>query len=145
MPTCDLSVQGSRSLKIKGCFSQAERGELCSRADIGDLTSFHPIRTEAAKCILMQSAYRQADRGKGSPMSDTLPVIAPMQDPSGRVASGARHGGRLVRRTFLIALALVCGGLLTSGVVELVFRYRESVEGIGALQRGRAQRGALKI
>jgi len=28
-------------------------------------------------------------------------------------------------RPFLIALALVCGGCLTSGVVELVFRYRE--------------------
>ena len=49
-------------------------------------------------------------------MSDTIPPIASAQDPSGRAASGARRGGRLVRRTFLIALALVCGGLLTSGV-----------------------------
>jgi signal transduction histidine kinase len=78
-------------------------------------------------------------------MSDTLPSIAPAQDPSGRAASGARHGGRLVRRTFLLALALVCGGLLTSGVVELVFRYRESVEAIGALQREMAQGAAFKI
>jgi signal transduction histidine kinase len=50
-----------------------------------------------------------------------------------------------VRRTFLIALALVCGGLLTSGVVEVVFRYRESVEAIGALQREMAQGAAFKI
>jgi signal transduction histidine kinase len=78
-------------------------------------------------------------------MSDSLPSIAPAQDPSGQDASGARHGGRLVRRTFLIALALVCGGLLTSGGVELVFRYRESVEAIGALQREMAQGAAFKI
>ena len=58
---------------------------------------------------------------------------------------GAQHGGRLVRRTFLVALALVCGGLLTSGAVELVFRYRESVEAIGALQREMAQGAAFKI
>src|SRR5438128_6893337 len=62
-----------------------------------------------------------------------------------RLPRGSRHGGRLVRRTFLIALALVCGGLLTSGVVELVFRYRESVEAIGALQREMAQGAAFKI
>src|SRR5215468_10425488 len=107
--------------------------------------SFHPIRTEAAKCILMRSAYRQVDSGEGSPMSDTLPSIAPAQDPSGRAVSGARHDGRLVQRTFLMALALVCGGLLTSGGVELVFRYRESIEAIGALQREMAQGAAFKI
>ena len=45
-------------------------------------------------------------------------------------APGSRGGGRLLRRTFLIALVLVSGGLLTSGAVELFFRYRESVEGI---------------
>src|SRR6266705_631121 len=78
-------------------------------------------------------------------MSNTLPSIASAQDPSGRAASGAQRGGRLVRRTFLIALALVCGGLLTSGGVELVFRYRESVEAIGALQREMAQGAAFKI
>ena len=78
-------------------------------------------------------------------MSDTLLSIASAQDPSGHAAPGARHGGRLVRRTFLIALALVCGGLLTSGGVELVFRYRESVEAIGALQREMAQGAAFKI
>jgi len=72
-------------------------------------------------------------------MNDVPTSGPPAQDPSGQVASGARRGGRLVRRTFLIALALVCGGLLTSGGVELLFRYRESVEAIGALQREMAQ------
>ncbi|HEY5865499.1 MAG TPA: cache domain-containing protein, partial [Candidatus Tectomicrobia bacterium] len=67
------------------------------------------------------------------------------RSPSSQAVPGAQHGGRLVRRTFLIALALVCGGLLTSGAVELVFRYRESVEAIGALQREMAQGAAFKI
>src|SRR3989441_2742228 len=58
---------------------------------------------------------------------------------------GSRSGGRLLRRTFLIALVLVSGGLLTSGAVELFFRYRESVEGIWALQREMAQGAAFKI
>ena len=58
---------------------------------------------------------------------------------------GNRGGGRLLRRTFIIALVLVSGGLLTSGAVELFFRYRESVEGIWALQREMAQGAAFKI
>jgi signal transduction histidine kinase len=78
-------------------------------------------------------------------MNDVLNATPPTQDQSGQAAPAVRHGGRLVRRTFLIALALVCGGLLISGVVELVFRYRESVEAIGALQREMAQGAAFKI
>ena len=69
----------------------------------------------------------------------------PNRGQSSHAVPGAQHGGRLVRRTFLVALALVCGGLLTSGAVELVFRYRESVEAIGALQREMAQGAAFKI
>ena len=49
----------------------------------------------------------------------------------------ARRGkaGSLLRRTFLIALVLVSGGLITSSAVELFFRYRESVEAIWSLPR----------
>jgi signal transduction histidine kinase len=69
----------------------------------------------------------------------------PNRGQSSHAVPGAQRGGRLVRRTFLVALALVCGGLLTSGGVELVFRYRESVEAIGALQREMAHGAAFKI
>ncbi len=62
-----------------------------------------------------------------------------------RATPGSRGGGRLLRRTFIIALVLVSGGLLTSGAVELFFRYRESVAGIWALQREMAQGAAFKI
>jgi hypothetical protein len=57
----------------------------------------------------------------------------------------SRGGGRLLRRTFVIALLLVGGTLITSGVGELFFRYRESVEAIGALQREMAQGAAFKL
>ena len=59
---------------------------------------------------------------------------------------GARAaGGRLVRRTFVIALVLVSSGLLAGGTVELFLRYRESVESIWVLQREMAQGAAFKI
>jgi hypothetical protein len=37
------------------------------------------------------------------------------------------RAGGLLRRTFITALVLVSGGLITSSAVELFFRYRESV------------------
>src|SRR5262245_22054803 len=67
------------------------------------------------------------------------------QTQGSRAIPGSRSGGRLLRRTFIIALVLVSGGLLTSGAVELFFRYRESVEGIWVLQREMAQGAAFKI
>jgi signal transduction histidine kinase len=62
-----------------------------------------------------------------------------------RPAGESSSGSRLLRRTFAIALLLVSGGLLTSGIVELFFRHRESVEAITALQREMAQGAAFKI
>ncbi|MFQ5932426.1 MAG: cache domain-containing protein, partial [Nitrospiraceae bacterium] len=67
------------------------------------------------------------------------------RSPSGESRSESRRSGRLLRRTFVIALLLVSGGLITSGGVELFFRYRESVEDIGALQQEMAQGAAFKI
>ena len=78
-------------------------------------------------------------------MNDVPTSVPAAQHLSHHAGPGARRGGRLVRRTFLVALALVCGGLLTSGGVELLFSYRESVEAIGALQREMAQGAAFKI
>ena len=78
----------------------------------------------------MSDAYTPAysDRGQGA-----------------RSTSSRGASGRMLRRTFIIALILVSGGLITSGAIELYFRYRESIEGIGALQREMAQGVAFKI
>jgi len=67
------------------------------------------------------------------------------QNRFGHPGSQSTGGGRLLRRTFVIALVLVSGGLISSGVLELFFRYRESVETIEALQREMAQGAAFKI
>src|SRR5207245_6164675 len=55
------------------------------------------------------------------------------------------RAGGLRRHTFIIALVLVSGGLITSSAVELFFRYRESVEGIWSLQREVARGAAIEI
>ena len=53
--------------------------------------------------------------------------------------------GRLLRRTLVVAVVLVSGGLLTSGALELFFRYRESVAAIETLQAEMARGAAAKI
>jgi signal transduction histidine kinase len=78
-------------------------------------------------------------------MNDAVILDNSAREQSGRATPESKGGGRLLRRTFLIALLVVSGGLITSGAVELFFRYRESVEGIGALQREMAQGAAFKI
>jgi signal transduction histidine kinase len=78
-------------------------------------------------------------------MNEEFSPENPAARPSSATSSSGGGSGRLLRRTFLIAFLLVSGGLLTSGAVELFFRYRESVESIGALQREMAQGVAFKI
>src|SRR5215813_3039816 len=78
-------------------------------------------------------------------MGDVPPAAGPACVQAGLVVPGSKGGGRLLRRTFIIAFVLISGGLLTSGAVELFFRYWESVEAIEALQREMAQGAAFKI
>ena len=78
-------------------------------------------------------------------MNDAYTPENPARGKADVAMPSIRGGGRLLRRTFLIALILVSGGLITSGAIELFFRYRESVAGIGSLQREMAQGVAFKI
>lgn len=55
------------------------------------------------------------------------------------------RSGRLVRRTFIIALILLSSGFIASGTAELALRYRESVNSIWALQTEMAKGAAFKI
>jgi signal transduction histidine kinase len=57
----------------------------------------------------------------------------------------ARRRGRLVRDYFFISVLLVGGGLITSGLVEIYFRYLESREQLGAVQKEVATGAAVKI
>ena len=69
----------------------------------------------------------------------------PAPDQVEQVPVRRGRAGGLLRRTFIIALVLVSGWLITSSVVELFFRYRESVEGIWRLQREMARGAAFEI
>jgi len=60
-------------------------------------------------------------------------------------ASMRPSSGRLVRRTFVIALVLVSSGLLAGGAFELYKKYLESVESNWILQREMAQGASFKI
>jgi adenylate cyclase len=53
--------------------------------------------------------------------------------------------GRLVRRTFVVALVLVGSGLVAGGAFELYKKYHESVESNWILQREMAQGASFKI
>ena len=49
--------------------------------------------------------------------------------------AGARRRERLMRDYFLISVVLIGGGLITSGLVEIYYRYHESRDQLGRLQK----------
>ena len=78
----------------------------------------------------------------------------PQETLSGSVATGTgspegrppeRPRGRLLRRYFLISFVLLAGGLVTSGLFEIYFRYLETREHIALLQQAAAVGAAVKI
>jgi signal transduction histidine kinase len=55
-----------------------------------------------------------------------------------------RRRGRLVRHYFVISLILIGSGLISSGLLEIYFRYRESNENLNLLQQEVAAAAAFK-
>src|SRR4029434_860513 len=53
--------------------------------------------------------------------------------------------GRLVRHYFIVSVVLISGGLITSGLSELYFRYRESAADLVRLQQEITSGAASKI
>ena len=62
-----------------------------------------------------------------------------------REVEDRNRGGRLLRRTFVLAAVLVSGGLIVSAAVELVYRYQENVANVADLQAQMAGSAAIKI
>lgn len=56
-----------------------------------------------------------------------------------------RRRGRLVRHYFILSAILIGGGLVTSGLLEIYFRYQESREQIALLHQEAAAAAAFKI
>ena len=62
-----------------------------------------------------------------------------------RVLRPKRGRSRLVPLYFFVFLLLIGGGLITSGLLEVYFGYRESREQIAVVQGEIASRAALRI
>jgi signal transduction histidine kinase len=60
-------------------------------------------------------------------------------------APRGRQRGRLLRHYFVISVLLIAGGLITSGSLEIYFRYHESREHLALLEREAATVAAVKI
>jgi signal transduction histidine kinase len=60
-------------------------------------------------------------------------------------ASRERRRGRLLRNYFLISFVLLAGGLLTSGLWEIYFRYQEIREHIARVQQEAAAGAAFRL
>ncbi|HEX2225956.1 MAG TPA: ATP-binding protein [Candidatus Binatia bacterium] len=56
-----------------------------------------------------------------------------------------RRRGRLVRHYFLISVVLISGGLISSGLLEIYFRYQENYENLNRLQQEVAAAAAFKV
>jgi signal transduction histidine kinase len=56
-----------------------------------------------------------------------------------------RRGGRLVRDYFFFSAILISGGLITSGLLEIYFRYHENREHVALMQGDVADRAASRI
>src|SRR5918999_4127905 len=53
--------------------------------------------------------------------------------------------GRLLRQYFFVSVLLLGGGLITSGLIEVYFRYREAREQIAVIQAEIASGAAQRI
>ena len=58
---------------------------------------------------------------------------------------GVRRRERLLRDYFLVSVLLIGGGLITSGLIEIYYRYQESQEQLALLQKEIASGAAFKI
>jgi signal transduction histidine kinase len=77
-------------------------------------------------------------------MSDLRSISENLKSQIARLFRRQRRG-RLVRHYFLISLLLIAGGLISSAVLEIYFRYRESQEQISRLEGQTAAVAGLKI
>jgi signal transduction histidine kinase len=75
-----------------------------------------------------------------------LTMIAVIENLKSKIQNHfGRKRGRLVRHYFIISVVLISGGLITSGLSELYFRYRESAADLVRLQQEITSGAASKI
>ena len=96
--------------------------------------------------IIEQQPIRSASRliNKNALRASMTTIIQNIKSKIPKNIGGQRRG-RLVRHYFVISLVLISGGLITSGLVELYFRYQESLEQVATLQQEITSAAASKI
>ena len=72
-------------------------------------------------------------------------ALADEAAPPSSTAAPERRRGRLLRNYFLISFVLLSGGLITSGLWEIYFRYQEIHEHIATAQQDAAAGAALRL
>ena len=72
-------------------------------------------------------------------------ATAAVGGPRGDMQGAVRPRGRLFRKYVVLFAVLVSGALLTSGLVELYFSYRENLAALVALEREQAAGAAARI
>jgi signal transduction histidine kinase len=79
--------------------------------------------------------------------NEGAPMIAVIQNLKSKIQNGGigQKQGRLIRHYFFISVFLISGGLITSGLSELYFRYRESSADLVRLQQEITSGAASKI
>src|SRR6185369_15831543 len=65
--------------------------------------------------------------------------------PAPASVSRAVYRSRIFRKYFLLVVGLVCGALLISGATSLYFAFTESVNGLLALQKQKAEAAAAQV
>jgi signal transduction histidine kinase len=71
--------------------------------------------------------------------------MGPAQEAVDGDAGRERRGGRLLRNYFLISFVLLAGGLVTSGLWEIYFRYQEIRQQMADLQQEAAADAAFRL
>ena len=72
-------------------------------------------------------------------------IFEAIQNLKSKIQNRSGRQGRLVRHYFRVSVVLLSGGLITSGLLEIYFSYRENFEQLALLQQEVASGAAFKM
>ena len=135
------AVQGARAAGVDGRAGRpADRGHavLLRPADVEHLR-------RRPRAHALPRGEREVPAGHRGGMG--RPQEAVLEGSGGPTSqrAPARRRGRLLWHYFLISFVLLAGGLVTSGLWEIYFRYQEIQENIASAQRDAASDAALRL
>jgi signal transduction histidine kinase len=94
---------------------------------------------------MKQFGFQILDEGRALKIGSAKFMVGAIQNLKSKIQNKTgRRSGRLVRDYFLISVILIGSGLLSSGLLEIYFQYRESRENLNLLQQEIAAGAAFK-